>query len=95
MYGGFCTMRMELSDNVAWQEYDQIVYVFNESTKEVFLFADSARDFFLSMIRHQNTGDIILDLCQEYGSENREMICSDLDIFVRDLENNGLIKKWE
>lgn len=70
------------------------MYVFNEHTKRVYLFSDTARDFWLANLTHNRLDECIASLCDTYGSEFREEITEDLLSFISELEQYGLIQSF-
>lgn len=88
-------MRIQLAQWISWQEYRHIVYVFNEHTKHVYLFADSARVFWIAIVANSNIAACISSLCAEYGNELEGVIRTDLLSFITEIENYGLIQSFE
>ena len=57
-------MKLHLTDCVSWQEFDGTVYVFNEHTKKVYLFSDTARDFWMAVVEYGAFDACLAALCR-------------------------------
>lgn len=88
-------MVVQLSKWISWQEYRHTVYVFNERTKRVYIFTDTARDFWTTIITSDNIQTGVASLCAQYGEDLRDTIQKDLLSFISELESYGLIGSFE
>ena len=84
-------MKLHLTDCVSWQEFDGTVYVFNEHTKKVYLFSDTARDFWMAVVEYGVFDACLAALCRTYGEDLRQTMQEDLLMFVHEICGYGLI----
>lgn len=78
---------------ISWQIFRDVVYVFNEETKKVYLFSESAKDFWIAIMTNHNIFLSINSLCSIYGSNNQAAIAEDIQAFVDDLIRFGVLQK--
>ena len=88
-------MMVQLRQWISWQKYRQTVYVFNERTKRVYLFADTAKDFWTALITNDSITAVVSWLSTQYGENLRDTIQTDLMRFISELEDYGLIYSFE
>lgn len=86
-------MKFQLARSISWQEYREIVYVFQESLKKVYIFPDTARDFWMTFLECDSVEDMIDQLCDEYGEDFREDIENDLKTFLDNLLQYEIIQE--
>lgn len=78
---------------VSWQVYRDTVYVFNEETKKVYLFSESAKDFWIAIMNDHNILSAVHSLCLIYGFNNQAAITEDIHKFIEDLIRFGILQK--
>jgi len=88
-------MKIYLTKWTSWQEFFGSVYVFNEITKLVYIFCDSAEVFWNAMISDNDVDRMTSTLCDYYESDSRDQIHEDLLMFIEELESFGLVQKEE
>ena len=86
-------MKYQLTGSVSWQEYRQIVYVFQEALKKVYIFPDTARDFWIAMLECDSVEEMMHQLCSLYGEDFQEEIKNDLQVFLDDLLQQKIIQE--
>lgn len=78
---------------VSWQEYRDSVYVFHEASKKVFVFSDTARDFWMAALSGGGREEMTQLLCRKYGEQHHDEISEDLSAFLEELESSGLVRE--
>lgn len=87
-------MKAYYSANIAWQDYFETIYIFNEQKHNTFLLEGTARQIWLTIETNNDVKNIVDLLSNTYkvGAEIIEKDCIEL---LNEMKENGLIDIYE
>ena len=86
-------MKVCLTKWISWQKYRDSVYVFHEASQKVYLFSESAADFWMAAVSCEDADQMLTHLCQLYGFGCADAISKDLMEFLNELVQYGLVQE--
>ena len=87
-------MRVSYSTNIAWQDYFEAIYIFNEQSHDAFLLEGSARQIWLTIEANNDIKNMVNVLSDMYNV-SAEVIEKDCLELLNEMKENGLIEIYE
>lgn len=84
-------MEICYSRNIAWQDYFDTIYIFNEHTRNTYVLKDSARCFWLLISKNRQFDKICSMLRKDYTDISFDILKQDFYEFAVSLENEDLL----
>ena len=85
-------MNLSYKNCISWQEYQDIVYVFNEKSGRIYLLQDVSKDFWISIPEFHSLDLIAADICMKYTCINAyDMVYQDLKALSFELQKYGIL----
>lgn len=87
-------MKIFYSANIAWQDYFETIYIFNEQSRDTFLLEGTARQIWLTIETNNDIKNIV-DLLSNIYNVGAEVIERDCIELLNEMKENGLIDIYE
>lgn len=88
-------MIITFSDNLAWQEYFGKIYIFNEVERNSFILEDIAAIIWNFINLGYCYDEILVKLKSKYKNIQDKEIKTDLNEFLNDMKDTGLVNLYE
>ncbi len=86
-----------IRSDIAWQEYFGVTYIFDDKEHESYMLEDSASLIWkiLGRIGESSVSDIVQRIYSEYPDISRDELKNDIEEFLLDLTDVGLVVKYD